>query len=215
MNKAGPKPAEYHPEYSKLPETAARAKQIGEPFFFTGKRCLRGHLAPRYSSSSNCSECIIEKRAIAGRNMRAGQKIRSDAQAALAMEALQNGIKTYVGRQCPKGHNVRRATTGNCIECERQSNLRRKENSKWKRISDLYSLTKDQVEQMLVVQNNSCAICSVSFEKIIMHIDHCHNSNKVRSLLCSKCNQAIGLLDENIERFEKAAAYLKAYSNAS
>ena len=215
LNKMGPKHPEFHLEYSKLPETALRANQIGASFFFTGKRCVRNHLAPKYASSGNCTECIIEKRNLASSNMRSGKKVRSEEQLSLAMAALENGHKTYIGRTCPKNHNIRWATNGNCVECNSHTAGKRKEYNRWKRIKKVYGLSKNQVEEMILNQNNSCSICDVSFNEKNMHIDHCHKTNKVRALLCNKCNQAIGLLDENEERFERAVKYLKGFKDAA
>lgn len=213
--KPGPKPPAFHPEYSFLPETGLRANQIGAPLYYTGKPCVRGHISPRYGSSGNCIRCIEEKRSIAGRNMRGGSTFRSQAQNDLAVQALNNGKKTYIGKPCPKGHIERRATTGNCMECETKNNLKRKEKSKWKRIFDLYGLTQHELEAMISTQNNQCTICDVAFTEANMHIDHCHSSGKVRALLCSRCNQAIGLLGESVERAEKIKEYLQRHNHAS
>lgn len=43
----------------------------------------------------------------------------------------------------------------------------------------------------------------------ILNVDHCHETDAVRGLLCSKCNFAIGLLDDNPEYATKAAEYLR------
>lgn len=215
MIKPGPKPPKFHPEYSLLPETGLRANQIGAPMYYTGKPCVRGHISPRYASSSNCIQCIEEKRAVAGRNMRGGSKFRKQAENDIALQALANGDKTYIGKPCPVGHVVRRATTGNCVECEVQNNRKRKHKAKWKRIFDLYGLTEDDISKMLEQQQNQCAICLVSFDDANMHIDHCHSTGKVRALLCNKCNQAIGLFEESHERLGMAMLYLKAHQNAS
>ena len=129
--KPGPKPSEFHPEYSLMTESAERARQLHQPLYFTGRRCLRGHLAPKYTSSGNCIECIEQKRKLAGKSMRSGQKFRSQLQDELAIAALGRGEKTYIGKPCPAGHMERRATTGNCIECEAINNQKRKERSKW------------------------------------------------------------------------------------
>ena len=34
------------------------AKAAGHTFFYTGKPCKRGHVAPRYTSSPMCAECV-------------------------------------------------------------------------------------------------------------------------------------------------------------
>jgi len=43
-------------------------------------------------------------------------------------------------------------------------------------------------------------------------VDHCHDTNKVRGLLCKNCNTAIGLLKENLETMTKALEYVKFHS---
>ena len=42
-----------------------------------------------------------------------------------------------------------------------------------------------------------------------MSVDHCHDTMKVRGLLCHRCNCGIGLLNEDITVLEKAINYLK------
>lgn len=40
------------------------------------------------------------------------------------------------------------------------------------------------------------------------HVDHDHATDLIRGILCSRCNQALGLLDDDPERFAAAIAYL-------
>ncbi len=73
-----------------------------------------------------------------------------------------------------------------------------------------YGLTEESYEQLLKEQNYYCAICpkQKSTTRNNLHIDHDHVTGRVRGLLCSKCNTAIGLLDESLERMNKAVSYL-------
>lgn len=43
-----------------------------------------------------------------------------------------------------------------------------------------------------------------------LEVDHCHQTNQVRGLLCGPCNRALGLLKDNIGNLERAIAYLDA-----
>ena len=82
-----------------------------------------------------------------------------------------------------------------------------------------YGINIDQFNEMLKKQNNVCAICgqpeirrykSHGKEGICyLHIDHNHNTQKVRGLLCSKCNLGISNFLENTEIMLKAIKYLK------
>jgi hypothetical protein len=42
-----------------------------------------------------------------------------------------------------------------------------------------------------------------------MNIDHCHETNEVRGILCSGCNTGLGHLGDNIDGLLRAVAYLK------
>lgn len=73
-----------------------------------------------------------------------------------------------------------------------------------------YGITLDDFNKMLKSQDNKCAICLNELKKgRSTHVDHCHNSNKVRGLLCVKCNLALGLLKDNIEALDRIYNYLK------
>lgn len=74
-----------------------------------------------------------------------------------------------------------------------------------------YGLTIEQYERAIEKQNGLCAIC----KKICacgkrLAVDHNHETGKLRGLLCMRCNTAIGLLEEDTERFSSAVTYLKA-----
>lgn len=78
-----------------------------------------------------------------------------------------------------------------------------------------FGITMDVFEQMQTEQNNLCAICGqpeTNYNRqgnlMALHVDHCHTTNKIRGLLCSKCNTAIGLFREDIEIMQKAMAYI-------
>ncbi len=73
-----------------------------------------------------------------------------------------------------------------------------------------YGISIDDFNEMFALQNGKCAICGkhqTEFKKIL-HIDHCHETNKFRGLLCSNCNTAIGLLKDDIENLRCAILYL-------
>ena len=55
-----------------------------------------------------------------------------------------------------------------------------------------------------------CAICHKVFEKFReKHGDHSHLTGKGRGVLCGNCNHALGMLKDNPELCEAAAAYLR------
>lgn len=40
-----------------MPTTKKEARLSNEPFFYTGRPCIDGHLSKRYASTGNCVEC--------------------------------------------------------------------------------------------------------------------------------------------------------------
>jgi hypothetical protein len=200
---------EFHSEFSKLSATGQRARDLGELLYFTGKRCTKGHLSPRYASSSNCVECIAKTRGQAEIKTKGRSSKRSDVNHKNALNAIACGFTEYKpDSPCPQGHYRRYVTTNNCIDCDIEKRVQRAEKAKWSRIKKEYGLSELDVAKMLNKQNYECVICSVNI-KARYHIDHCHLTGKVRGLLCQKCNQAIGLLQENESLFFKAAQYIK------
>jgi hypothetical protein len=54
-----------------------------------------------------------------------------------------------------------------------------------------------------------CAICKAPPNDVIsLHVDHEHGTGRVRGCLCVKCNNAIGLFDEDPALFAAAVRYL-------
>lgn len=78
-----------------------------------------------------------------------------------------------------------------------------------------FGITLDQFNEMARMQNGVCKICELPNTKNIrLVVDHCHSTGKVRSLLCTRCNTAIGLLKEDLNILKKAYTYLESYKNA-
>lgn len=71
-----------------------------------------------------------------------------------------------------------------------------------------YKITVEEYERMLVAQNGVCAICEKQPSKRRLHVDHCHKTGRVRGLLCSNCNTAIGKLNDDPALMLKAASYV-------
>ena len=75
-----------------------------------------------------------------------------------------------------------------------------------------HNITAKQYQEFLNNQNNKCAICGINFSDIkptSIHIDHDHNTNKIRGILCLNCNIAIGLFKDNIYALNQAIKYLQ------
>ena len=89
-----------------------------------------------------------------------------------------------------------------------------KENLKCKDLQKKYGITLEEYNNFLEQQNYLCNICENHIEEFSrsLAVDHCHKTGKVRSLLCSKCNTALGLVGENIDVLESMIGYIKEHS---
>jgi hypothetical protein len=75
-----------------------------------------------------------------------------------------------------------------------------------------YGITLDEYNVLLDSQNGKCAICGIDKPMGVgcFHVDHDHITNKVRGLLCQKCNMGIGALQDSPTILRKAAEYLES-----
>jgi hypothetical protein len=74
-----------------------------------------------------------------------------------------------------------------------------------------YGITRDEYDAMLKAQGGKCAICGApkpGGRGDYFHVDHDHETNEVRGLLCTNCNTGIGGLKDNVGILQKAIAYL-------
>ena len=51
-----------------------------------------------------------------------------------------------------------------------------------------YGITVSQVDKMLVLQKNACAICYRTPPEVTLCVDHDHRTKRVRGMLCRFCN---------------------------
>lgn len=86
--------------------------------------------------------------------------------------------------------------------------LARAEYARWYRRLKKYGVTKDQYESMMVAQDGKCAICEDE-QWLDLRVDHCHDSKRVRGLLCSTCNTGLGLFRDDPQALRNAAGYIE------
>jgi len=77
-----------------------------------------------------------------------------------------------------------------------------------------FGITIEQYNSMFASQQGRCAICDThsSEFKRSLAVDHCHETGRVRQLLCHHCNTALGLLDDSIARVASVLDYLERHS---
>lgn len=74
-------------------------------------------------------------------------------------------------------------------------------------LKERYNISIEEYNSILEKQNNLCAICKL-LSKTKLNVDHCHNTGRIRGLLCGNCNRALGLFKDNIQYLYNAIEYL-------
>ena len=96
----------------------------------------------------------------------------------------------------------------------RKNNPERRSELNRKHLLLRYGINQDQYDGLLIAQNGRCAICKLPpknngrTSSANLHVDHCHKTGKIRGLLCTNCNTAIGLLKDSKETLCSAIKYL-------
>lgn len=94
----------------------------------------------------------------------------------------------------------------------RRNKLKRKRNpeirQREKRRARLrkYGLTTAQFDFMVAKQGGKCKICKKARKLVV---DHCHDTGKVRGLLCSPCNLGLGSFKDDPDALREAASYIE------
>ena len=71
-----------------------------------------------------------------------------------------------------------------------------------------YGITLEEKYKMIEDQHGRCAICKTRFDRIT-YVDHCHKTDKIRGILCNKCNSGLGMFDDDVEILGNAIEYLR------
>lgn len=113
----------------------------------------------------------------------------------------------------PKG---RKGVHPHCQICTTTSQKRQYAQGKTRnsRLQRLFGVGLVWYEEMLRQQAGTCAICGrtdAGRRNDRLLVDHDHVTGSVRALLCHKCNAVLGMVDDDPERLEAAAHYLRAF----
>lgn len=79
----------------------------------------------------------------------------------------------------------------------------------------------DDARNKIAKQDHKCPICQDFIDLDSpginglnkAHVDHCHDTGKIRDMLCRECNWMLGNGKDSPERLLAGADYLKSWSN--
>lgn len=100
-----------------------------------------------------------------------------------------------------------------------KTDQKRKQARREKILQEKYGITLQTYLKMLEAQGSKCAICNQIETSLDRHgnlkplyVDHNHTTGKVRALLCSACNLALGNFKESIDSLLNAVSYLRKHN---
>lgn len=84
-----------------------------------------------------------------------------------------------------------------------------------------YGITLEQYNQMLKEQGYVCKICGEPETKrhfksgklMLLSVDHCHTTGKIRGTICARCNLMLGKVKDDVKILSSAIDYLNHFKN--
>jgi hypothetical protein len=169
------------------------------------KRCnVCGELKP-LTEFYKAEGCVDGRRGDCRSCFQAKAVARAEADPQLR-EAARERTRQWVvdNPERKRENNQAYATSGRKRPSDRKSHLKR-----------TFGLTLEDYDRMLAEQGGGCAICGRLPDKTALHVDHCHETGRVRGLLCFRCNAAIGHLREDPAVIAAALAYVTRHGQGS
>lgn len=117
---------------------------------------------------------------------------------------VDGGRHKYCSDLCAKRYHSNKWSGPGCRDPLKMKDLR---------LQREFGITLEEFNGRLEEQKFKCTCCSSALSGgRDTHVDHCHRTGKVRDLLCSTCNQALGLVKERLEVLNNMIAYLRSHN---
>ncbi|MET8943653.1 endonuclease VII domain-containing protein [Streptomyces sp. NPDC004542] len=145
----------------------------------------------------HCRDCASDCHR--SRQQSLGKKVRPRAEVPVGHELC---LKCGQVKPPGEGHRNAWASDGlptRCKACRasegRADHLRRQ-----------YGLTEAERVELIAAQGGVCCTCLAAPP---VHVDHCHETGRVRGVLCFSCNAALGQFKDQPDAIRRAAAYVE------
>ena len=183
----------------------SRCKEVKDVAEFTSDKKARDGLQVWCKS---CYAAYSRERGYGKRLQELYKKKHDDAFYQLAYSELHSKLcpgcgQTKSVKEVYKKRSTRDGFASYCGLCD----VRRTGRSARKR---KYGIAAAEYNDLLLKQNGRCAICKrLPYTKKGLVVDHCHQTGVIRGILCSRCNSALGMLDDDPALLERALEYLR------
>jgi len=181
---------------------------------------------------AHCKKCD-DNRKIEYNRQRSKLKGKKERQLTLVARELRKNNQKY----CPRCKQIKDLSSFytskgsydgfacHCIICSSELNKNRPKSEKKdyyqknkkelrnKHLQLRFNITRKEYYNILKQQNYVCDICGKKENNKSLAVDHNHINGKVRGLLCSRCNIALGFIKDDINIAKKLIKYLEKHKD--
>lgn len=120
---------------------------------------------------------------------------------------ISTGVRQTRCKECA-GKDVKKWQKENPEKYEEGWKRSTSQRDRLRKKATLYNISVEDLQKLYDDANGKCEICGNEPNRWLV-VDHCHNSTKVRGIICEQCNQALGLFKDNPEVMRAAALYIE------
>jgi predicted Zn-ribbon and HTH transcriptional regulator len=128
----------------------------------------------------------------------------------ITAETTQSTIDGAACQNC--GSTVRFAyRPGTCVRCHKQWRRDHEKRPKYyysKASNNAVRISPEQRQDLIESQGWACKICRRI--PLRLYLDHCHETGKIRGMLCLNCNSGLGSFADDTGRMVAAIEYLRS-----
>jgi AAA domain-containing protein/recombination endonuclease VII/Homeodomain-like domain-containing protein len=117
--------------------------------------------------------------------------------------------KKYRQSHKPELAEAQRRRRENDPELREAERERARLSSRKRVFETVYGITFDDFDAMVARQGGLCILCAK--RPALLCVDHCHETSRVRALLCGNCNSMLGFSGDDPELLDDGAFYLRIF----
>lgn len=172
-------------------------------------KCTRGNANWRCSRRAlpGLKICGYHQKSAAARHAKARRKLEADP---IALERARAKAATRARVARVASPEIAERGRAACREWAKANPVYQRERARAIKLRLAYGITVADFDRMLAEQGGACAICRTTDPrgKGRFHVDHDHDTGRVRGLLCHHCNVMLGNAGDSAERLRMGADYL-------